>query len=678
MAQERQESAFADSPQGWASRWQLELKTAREALADFYKVGKEVDQALRDEKENQGGRRLCLFPSNNQTIGAMLFGRTPQASVGRKFADSDDDDARVASEMLERVLNCDIQRADDTFAEATRNAMLDWRGPGIGIQRHRYELGPMEEVPGQEAVLDEATGQELAPAVPPTQKKSWERVNTDWVPWDEFLWGQCRVWSDVPWMAFLAKMSSKALAKLVGDEVAKKVPLNAKRINHGDDKDADKSHPWDRAAVWEVWHKETKQVFFVVEGYPEVLIPKDLGQGEEPGQVGANGGVHDPLGLEGFWPCQRPMMANLTTSKLIPVSDYKFAQDLYKSIDTYYTRIGILAAAARLAGAYDKSAGKDLENLVKGGENKLYPVDNWAAFAEKGGLRGVVDYLPLDQIVAILATLRELMTEDMNLLYQVTGQSDLVRGQQTANGTPGEAQVKAKFASVRMQAMQDEIARFASEGQKIRAEIIAKHFDGETIIKHSNIERTADAQFAQTAVELIKSRFADYRVEVKPEAINLTDFAALKEERFDVLAGIASYFQAMQPMLQTGGPASMPYFLRMLQVTVAGLRGGSAYESIIDQWIAAAEKAAAQPQQAPPPDPKIMAAQIKAQGDMAKIDKELQADAMRLQLETQAKAQQEQEQARANVQEHATKLQISNALKPPAPVKPLGGNGRVP
>jgi hypothetical protein len=41
----------------------------------------------------------------------------------------------------------------------------------------------------------------------------------------------------------------------------------------------------------------------------------------------------DPLGLQGFWPFPRPMVANLTTRKFIPKPDYKLAQDLYREIN---------------------------------------------------------------------------------------------------------------------------------------------------------------------------------------------------------------------------------------------------------------------------------------------------------------------------------------------------------
>lgn len=652
---ETQESQFPDSESGWASRWQMELKMAREALKDFYTVAAEVETALRDEKTDDGEKRLCLYPSNVQTIGAMLYGRTPQASVGRKFADADDDEARVASEMLERVLNCDIEKAGDTFQDATKNAMMDWRGPGLGVERHRYELGPMKKIPGVEAKLDPVTGAELAPAIKETEEKTWERIDTDYVHFRDFLYGQCRVWADVPWVAFLAKMPREDLVKRFGDDIGNLVPLNAKRRDE-DGKADQRAHPWDRADVWEIWDKKTKKVFWVVEGFDKTLDVKE-----------------DPLELEGFWPCQRPMMANLTTSKLIPVSDYKFAQDLYKSVDTLTTRIGILTEAVRVAGVYDSTAGDDVAKLVKGGENKLYPVSNWAMFAEKGGLKGVVDYLPLDQIVATLGVLRDTRREDIDLIYQVTGQSDVMRGQQTANGTPGEAQVKAKFGSVRLQAMQDEIARFASDGQRIRAEIIAKHFSPKTIIENSNVMRTPDAPMAQAAAALIQSRFSDYRIEIKPEAINLTDFAALKEERFEVLAGIASYFSAIGPAVQQFGPDSLPFFLQMLQITVAGLKGGSAYEAVIDQAIAKAKQAAQSPKPQAQPDPKILVAQMKGQQDLQKIQAETQARMAEIGAEVQADAQREQTQALWNTREHSAKLQATNALKPVLPGSMGGG-----
>jgi hypothetical protein len=42
----------------------------------------------------------------------------------------------------------------------------------------------------------------------------------------------------------------------------------------------------------------------------------------------------DPLGLEGFFPCPRPVYATLTNDKLVPVPDYTLYQDQANDLDT--------------------------------------------------------------------------------------------------------------------------------------------------------------------------------------------------------------------------------------------------------------------------------------------------------------------------------------------------------
>lgn len=662
MSTENVPGQFEDSPEGWARRWHFELKKAREALADFYKAAQAADEAARDESTDRGGRRLCLYASTTQILGDMLFGRTPQASVSRKFADSDDDEARVASEMLERVLNCDIQRADDTFAEATKSAMVDWLNTGLGVQWHRYEPGEEEVIPGEPAIVDPMTGQETVPAVPEQVSRPNERVNTDYVHFKDFLWGQCKTWDQVPWVARRVQMSKEKLAERfnktndkgeVEEDIAAGIPLNSKQTTPEEDKHSEHQHPWDRADVWEIWHKETRKAYWVVEGYPKLLDSKE-----------------DPLQLSAFFPCQKPLIDNPTNSKLVPIPRFKFIQDLENNINKATTRIDKLVDGAKLSGLYAKEMGPIVQKMLKGAEAELHPVDEWAMFAEKGGIAGAILWLPLQEIVATIGVLSNQRREDMDLMYQVEGQSDLIRGQQTQNGTPGEAKIKAKSASVRIQARKDEIARFASDGQRIRSEIISRQFEPQTIIRHSNIERTPDAPFAQKAVELLQSRFSDYRIEIKPEAINLTDFTALKAERMETLDGIAGFFQRVGPVVQMLGPQAMELAMEMLKVTLAGIKGGSAYESLIDQHLAklkqAQEAAAANPQP-PPPDPKILAQQMKGQQDLAKVQAELDADIQRAQVDVQADAQREQNQMLFNVKEHQAKTQISAAFKPPTP-----------
>lgn len=646
---------FQPTPQGWARRWQVELKSARQCLEKWHEQGAKINKRYRDEREKKddGDTRWNLFTSTVETKQATLYGQTPKVSVSRRFADADDDVARVAATMLERILNSDIEKDSDTFAGAVQYALEDRLLPGLGSVRVRYDA-EFEEVPGTPAMLAPDGVTEMAPAVAPTLRKTYECAEADYVHWRDFIWSPARIWEEVRWLAFGADMSRQQLVKRFGEEIGKRVPLNAAK--HGEEDGTEKkSTPWDRARVWEIWDKETRHVFWYVDGFSELLDEKE-----------------DPLGLEGFWPCPKPLLANVTTSTMVPRPDFVLAQDFYNEIDTVSTRITLLERAIRVTGVYDKESEAIRRMLTESEQNDLYPVDNWGRFGEKGGLRGVVDWLPLEQITSALTSLRDYRRELVDCLYQVTGMSDIMRGATDPSETARAQGIKAKFGSVRLQRMQDEVARFASDIQKLKAQIIARHFDAETIIAYSNIERTPDKALARPAAELIKSQLADYRIEVKPEAVSLTDFAALKQERMEVIAGISTFLQAAAPLAQAM-PGSMPFLIQMLQWSVSGLKGSSGIESVLDAAIAAAEKAPPQ-QQGQQPDGKLLAQQLKGQQEAQKVQSELQADLVRTGAEVEADAQRERNQMEFNVREAALKQQISDASKAARPQNsPFGG-----
>lgn len=647
---------FTDDPRGWAKRWSTELTAARKKLERWHQQGDKIDKRYRDDREpgENGETRLNLFTSGTEVKQAILYGQVPKAEVSRRFADAQDDEARVAAESLERLINTDIERTDDTYAIAIQYALEDRLLPGWGQARVRYVV-EMEDVPEQPAKLG-PDGAELAPLVPATQRKAHEDVEVDYIHWKDQLWSPARVWHEVRWWAHKSDMSRSKLVERFGEEVGRAVPLNAP---NGKQDEKAQATPWDRAEVWEIWDKESRCVYWYVDGHPTTLDKK-----------------YDPLGLAGFFPCPRPMVAGATTSGLVPRPDFVVAQDLYQSIDQLSTRIALLRDAIRVAGVYDKTATQVKQLLDPTGKvgNQLYPVDNWAMFGEKGGIRGQIDWLPLDQITGALTTLRDVRAGEIEDLYQLTGMSDIMRGQASSpNVTATEQGIKARFGSVRMQRMQDEFARFASDLLRLKAEVIAKHFDAATILERCNCARTPDAAIAPAAVELLKSRFAEYRIVVKPEAVSLTDFAALKQERTEVIGAVAQFLSSAAPLGQAS-PAAMPFLLEILQWMVSGLRGSSAIEGVLDRAIQAAQQQAQQPQ-AQAPDPKLEATRLKGEMDRQKVQEELQADMVRLQAEVAADAQREQNQANWNVREAVAKQRVTamgRALQP-QPVRPLGG-----
>jgi hypothetical protein len=607
---------YPEDPQGWASRWAVEIQAARKHVERWWERAEKIVQRYVDDRTgsaNTKESRLNLFTANTQTMESLLYGRTPEVSVARRFADSADDQARVAAEMLERLLNTDLERDDDTQEEALKHALADRLRVGLGNVRLRYEIGETEAIQGTPAT-------DLAPAVPDTERRKNEYVCVDYPYWKDQLWSPCRTYGELRWWAFGADMSEEQFKKRFGEKaLAAWSPTDERpRSDAGRETESTQyKDPTKRCRVWEIWSKERKTVDWYVEGYTETLDHKD-----------------DPLGLENFWPFPRPMFANLVTAKLLPTPDYYLAQDLYDEIDTVSTRITLLEQVISARGVYDKNNDGIKRLISEAAINDLIGVDAWAAFAERGGVKGAIDWLPLEMVVGALDKLREYRTELIGLLYQITGMSDIMRGQAQNQSTATEQAIKARFASVRVQSMQDEFARFCSDTQKIKAEIIAKHFQSETIIERSNVMMTPDAQLAIGAVQLIKSPTRSFRVTVNPDSVSLQDYAALKQERFEWLQAISQFFQIAQPIAQAM-PGSMPFLLQLAQWTLAGMKGSNEIEGVFDQAIEAAKRAAAQPPPPAPPDPKVQAATVKAGAEQFKAKADMAGTVMDLQVAKQ-------------------------------------------
>jgi hypothetical protein len=643
---------FKPTPPGQQERWTVEIAAARENLKDWHPQGDEAVKRYLGEHRPKGKSGLNLFHADVNTMRSMLYGKIPTVDVTRRFNDPDDDIGRVAAEMEERLLNTDIDRDDDGFKAALRYALEDWTLPGLGVARVRYEvewetqpetpaitgscdcmkMNGVEPLAGSPPVLHssplpgcptcQGSGEkELAPAVPEQEVKADEDVETDYVYWRKFLWSPCRSWNFCRWVAFGTDMTRDELVERFGEEVAKTVQVKKAEKKDGEDLPLAVKESWSKAEVWEVWDKDTRTVYWFSEGAPQILDSKE-----------------DPLGLTEFFPCPRPLFSNETTSKLVPKPDHEIAKVQYDEIEEMDLRLAALIKMARVRGAYDKSRAPELGRILDAGEGDMIGVERWVDLAEKGGLKSALEFIPLEAIVKAIEVLTVKRQEAIALVRQVTGMSDIMRGQAAGRATATEQSIKAQFASTRIQTAQDELARFASDLQALRAEIIAKHFDPQTIRQRSNIDRTQDAGRAEEAIALLKDKFAEYRVMVRPESLAMQDMATLRQERAEALTALGSHFQAMMPLVQLGAgvpgglQAVLAFVIRTGQWMVAGLRGASEVEAAFDTFADAAQKIASQPPPPPQPDPKMEtekvkagAAQFQAQADMAQTQMDMEA-----------------------------------------------------
>jgi len=611
-------SDFAQTPQGMQERWQQELTAAKKAASKWQKAGDRITKIFLDERadqqDNLRGRRLNIFSANVITLRSMMFGNVPKAEVSRRFDDANDDTARVAAEMLERIANADVGKQ---FSYAIGNALDDRLLVGFGIGRVAYEA-QFENV-HHEAIMgpDGAGGYiELAPAYD-VEKKTSEAAPVYYINWRDVLWNPARTWDEVRWVGFRSYLTKDQCTRRFGEKIAGAMNY-AKSKQRGNERGRAEGDPWQKAEVWEIWCIEDKAVYWLVEGMDVICDAKS-----------------DPLGLVGFYPCPQFLLANPTSKSYTPRADYILAQDQYEEVNDVTTRITMLEKAVKVVGVYDKQADGVQRMMNEAVHNELIPVDNWAAFAERGGIKGQVDWLPIEQVVAALQVLRDYRSELVTLLYQVTGMSDILRGSTQAGETATAQSIKAKFASVRVQVQQDEFARFATDLQTLRCEIIAKHFDDASIVKESNMQHSHDAQMIPQALQLIRE-FDQFRIAIKSETLAAQDMAQVQSERTNALGGIAQFMQATEKFVGTF-PDMKPVMLETLKWFVSGFRNAGALESMIDAAVAKQQQQPA----APPPDP----AAIEQQKQQAKTQGAIAVEGAK----AQAKSREIVEQARADI-----------------------------
>ena len=236
--------------------------------------------------------------------------------------------------------------------------------------------------------------------------------------------------------------------------------------------------------------KETGKVYWFTKNYNELIDERD-----------------DPLELEGFFPCSKPLYSTTTSDTLIPVPDFVLYQDQANELDILSDRIDGLVKALRIRGVYDASQPALQRLLTEGDNNTLVPVDKWLAFSEKGGLKGSIDILPIEELANALLQCYRARQEIKAQIYEITGISDIIRGASQASETATAQQIKGQYAGLRLRSMQEEVALFASELIRLKAQVICGKFQPQTILSYAaaNQMTPQDQQMIPQAMQLMQS-----------------------------------------------------------------------------------------------------------------------------------------------------------------------------
>jgi hypothetical protein len=689
--------------------WLEQLKAYDDEFKEWTTRCRKIIRRYRDErqaKENGevvDGARFNALWSNIQTLQPAIYINQPKPVVERRYLDKDPL-ARISSMTLERAIEVQIEVGK--LHPAVRKAVLDYLLVGRGTVWERYEptYGTPEDIgeqPGATESTDPAKDAGQAP-----RPVTYEKVCTDYVSWARFKHSPTPVWDDVWWVAKEEMLTRKELRarfketdEATGKPIADLIPLRDGSKDKENDREKKRRQP--RALVVEIWNKTDREVIFIAPDWPHQALER----------------TDDPLKLESFWPCPEPLYATLTNDSLVPVPDYVEYQDQAEELDDLTNRISALTDAVKVVGVYDASI-PELKRILKGADNLLVGVRNWAELATKGGLAKSVDFVPIKDVATALLLLYDARDRVKADLAEITGLSDIVRGQaQGTAKTATEQRIKGQFASLRLEDRKKEVSRFARDDIKIKAEIISEQFSPEILAEMTGMipfitdeikaeappapmmghnggppmqatpgssspvpgagapgtpttspaagmqpgmtpvppEELAKQKFMQACALLKDDKMRTFRIDIETNSTIEVDKQEAKEAVSEMVVAIGGFMEKALP-IAAAMPILVPALAQTLLFVLRTFGAGRDVEGLWEAAVDQLEKAAKQPQQKPP-SPE----EIKAQAEQQKMQMEGQQAQQQAALDQQ-KAQQdfqlEQMKAKLEIEREQMKLQL--------------------
>lgn len=567
-------AAAGKREEGW-------LKDAAAAQKAY--LGSEDDATEGDVPE------FNILHSNVETIVPSIY-NSPGAPDIRPRHNARDPISKVVSDIIERAIlvQIDDSRMDAEVEQVAQDAFL----AGRGILRLKFDAD-VADVP-----VMGMFGPEMV------QQVTGERVLFEVVPWCDYREGAAKRWSDVPWVAYRHYLTQEDMERIDDDELR--------------DLQADPAldeKPSDDVPVWEIWCKSSRRVYFITADTAKVLKIED-----------------DPLGLKGFFPQPQPVQPITATNSRKPVCPYTIYKALAEELDRITRRINKILAGLKVRGIVLTDSA-DLERLAEAGDNELVAAGNMENLIAAGGIDRAIMWWPLQTAIAVLRELYQQREQVKQSIYEITGISDIIRGQSAASETATAQQIKTQWGSLRIRKMQRAIERLVRDTFVLTAEIISLHFTPQTLQKMTGI------QIPPEAMPMMQAPMDHFRIDVESDSTVRADLTRSRGELAEFLQGTASFFNTMAPVVAQAPQAAGP-IVEMYSSFARQFNLGKSAEDALEQFVEMAKQAASQPRPNPEAEAKQADMQAKAQEMQARMQLEmakLRADTQRAQMDVQLK-----------------------------------------
>ena len=647
-------TADAPTPEKEYTAWRNRIDSSKKRLKDWHKEGESIVKRYRGGNAKRNSFNILW--ANTETLRPALYNSVPRPDVRRRFRDADTL-GKVAAQAMERGLEVAVDGY--AFDCVMKQSVLDMLLPGQGVARVRYipslrQVGDVAQT-GMESAETEGSHEAFEGQY---EELEYEQVAIEHVDWRDFVWGYCKTWADCPWQAFRHDLTKEDVSKQFGEDVAKELTFERAPESDNDDGKRPEGADEDKTAeFWEVWDKEAKRVFFVAQGVRRLIYPVDNASGEPP------------IEFDDFFPVPEPLRAIEDTESTEPTPLWQLYKEQAEELDRISMRINKVVSGLKLRGVYDSTM-TELSDVMTGEDNALIGVTNAAHMRAAGGIAKGIWWMPVEQGALVLRELYAAREACKQAIYELTGISDVSRGQTNPNETLGAQELKANYGSQRVKRLQRDVQRYARDLIRKMATVIGDKFQPETLQAMTGIrlptgEQKQAAQFALQQAQMTQQppppgaqetlqlptwddvvavlrndMQRQYRIDVETDSTVQASIQSDMQGLSQVLQGLGTFWQMAAPMVQ--GQVLPVDAVKSISLAICRrARLGLEVEDAIDKM---------QPPPPPQPDP---AQQMEMQAKKAEGEQRMKEGEMKMRA-MQEKAQ--AENARTSVDMEAARM----------------------
>ena len=519
--------------------WIKKINKAEKQYEKYYNLIRETREFYKDNAgSSKTEGRYNIFWSGVETQKPFLYFKQPKPYIERANP-SAGEAQKLACRILSRALAWNLQQFD--FDSVIKYARNDFLISGCGILWEHYEA-EFEEFPD---AYDSSQKIEL---------KTGEKVVSQYVNPEHFI-ADCDkvgIWEDVSWVGRKIYMSKQEAINAFGE--SRCIELVQK---------GEKDYRSKEICIYEIWDKVTRRVYWLAKEKRNDFLKV----------------CDNPLKTEGFFPCPKPIFSTLTNDSIIPIPDYCLIKELLNELNGINTRMRLTMQALKVSGAYDNSF-PELANILNK-DVTLVAAKDFERLKEAGGLRGIIDFIPIEQYVAALEQLASRRQDIIARIYDITGVSDIMRGSSNVTETATAVNQKTNFGTLRNQDRQNDMQRFICDIFRLKAEIICELFSTDTLMSFLTTEEASNPEVAQAAVRVLKDDKMRGMV-LHVESDNIFNLSAENAELQNGIKIINELITTALPVVSQQ-PLLLPLYHQMIGVICGSLPKGRIFETVLEK-----------------------------------------------------------------------------------------------